>query len=262
LEAIETERDQLKIKFESLSEANAKLAASNNHLLAQLKRLEEENARLRQQPPQAAAVDSTFDSLFLECYGVDPTITTVTYPNSTAAAHDEASLSASLCMTHQPAELVCFDLPCLQGTTTIPMTSLPAILSLACFILSFVTSRITTPLSRLLLQSSFLLCLPNQSWRSFWTATWSACRHQTSLVCSYVLAHLRIATDGNVQQMTSGVERNEGTALIRSSGFGLGDVLKVTTGRSLLDAGLDRKSHSRGANEFSRAHSFNWAMLR
>jgi regulator of replication initiation timing len=260
LEAIETERDQLKYKFEALSEANAKLAASNTHLLAQLKRLEEENARLRQQqqqqPPQAVTVEETLDSLFLNCYGVDP-FSTVTC--------DEASLSTtSPCMTHQPAELVCFDLPCLPGTTattTMSMTSLQLttlVMSLACFILTLITSLITTPLWRFLPQSRFRNP-PNQSWRSFSTAIWFAARRKMSLACCYVLAHLRIATDGNTQQITSDGGRYHVAERALRSVFGEGDEVDAVTGRNWLDIGRDWRSYSRGG---ARTHSFNWAIMR
>ncbi|KAA8909564.1 hypothetical protein FN846DRAFT_942147, partial [Sphaerosporella brunnea] len=148
LEAIESERDMLKQKFESLVEANNKLTASNNKLLAQLKRVHEENARLKlhsNQPPRAVTEEQHLESLFMECYGVDP-ITTVSYPDS---ALDD-SLSESSCMTHQPAELMC-DLPCLQGTG--PMTtSLPAFLTLVTSLVFFIwslASRIGTLLSQL-----------------------------------------------------------------------------------------------------------------
>jgi regulator of replication initiation timing len=104
LEAIESERDMLKQKFETLVEENTKLTASNNHLHTELKKIQEENARLKlhsnQPPPPVAEEPSSFDTLFMDCYGVDPN-TTVTYPDS---AHDDDSvLSESPCMTHQPA---------------------------------------------------------------------------------------------------------------------------------------------------------------
>ncbi|KAA8894318.1 hypothetical protein FN846DRAFT_423180 [Sphaerosporella brunnea] len=135
LEAIESERDMLKQKFESLMEANTKLTASNTQLFAQLKKVQEENARLKlhsNQPPQAVT-EAHLESLFLECYGIDPN-TTVSYPDS---ALDD-SLSESSCMTHQPAELMC-DLPCLQETG-LRTSSLPAFTTLVTSLVFFIWS--------------------------------------------------------------------------------------------------------------------------
>jgi regulator of replication initiation timing len=244
LEAIESERDMLKQKFESLVEENTKLAASNNHLLAQLKKIQEENARLmlhsNQPPPPVTEEPSSFDTLFMDCYGVDPN-TTVTYPDS---AHDDDSvLSESPCMTHQPAELVC-DLPCLQGT--LPMISLPLmtlVMGLVCFILSLI-SRIGTPLSQL---------LPSQYWMSFSTATSCARRLKTSPICSDVLARLRAATDGNSQRTTSGVERRSVASLILHS-------LERSQSCGVTQHSRGVTKYSPDAIEYSRGHSFHWAV--
>jgi regulator of replication initiation timing len=245
LEAIESERDMLKQKFETLVEENTKLTASNNHLHTELKKIQEENARLKlhsnQPPPPVAEEPSSFDTLFMDCYGVDPN-TTVTYPDS---AHDDDSvLSESPCMTHQPAELVC-DLPCLQGT--FPMISLPLmtlVMGQACFILSLI-SRIGTPLLQLLL---------SQYWMSFSTATSCARRLQTSLICSDVLARFRAATDGNSQRATSGVERNSVALVILQS-------LEGSQSRGVAEYGRGITEYNPGATESSRrAHSFHWVV--